>query len=728
MSRKTLIFFMAVLLAMFVAIGIAIAFLYSGTGARDQGREVSLKGASGCLAAIPSDAVLVACSSRMDRAFQGVLSSFALPDSLYAEIDKGGLASLKRCPVAVSLHYSGKLIPLYVFDMDGASENASGILVAKLESHGCKTLADGHYLLASESDALIKSASRHLDIKVSIVDAPGFADALDSVEGDVLLFVPALHSRRLLSAVGDRKLTRYSSFMERLADWTAFSVECGDDKPFSFAGSMIYDGEPDEFITALEDCTPSASHVSEVLPSYAVSFVSVPVSDNGKYVSAYKSFVDSRQNLHNLTSKQKALGASAGIMPEDFFKALDVKEVANASFKVDGKLEKVNLISISSKEAVLVFKGNEVTSFRGYVPAVHSWAYAGFAASVYGDMFALEDESCFTFVNGWIISGSRAAIEEYVVRKALDYNLSMYMADAGKSGLLTGGDALVLMYYSLTEDRDQVASILKTAAERKLSEAMDADLAPVVVTVGKAKGKITLQTDVHSLTLKKTKAPSFERDTTVVVPSGPFKVKNSHTGKMNTFYQNAQKSLCLRDENGKDLWGVPFGKNICGIAQNVDFYANGKLQIIFGAGSQVYVIDRLGRYVSGFPLDLGKEILIGPHLYDFSGAKKYNIMVLHKDNTIEMYNLKGRKPDAWKGIAPSETIKSLPEMLVVGGNNFWVVRTSMQTLIYPFYGGEPVTVLEGDSKIRPDSEVKVVDGTSVQVNCYNGKTRTVKIK
>ena len=132
--------------------------------------------------------------------------------------------------------------------------------------------------------------------------------------------------------------------------------------------------------------------------------------------------------------------------------------------------------------------------------------------------------------------------------------------------------------------------------------------------------------------------------------------------------------------------------------------------------------------MSGFPLNLGKEIILGPDVYDFSGARKYNIMVLHKDNTIEMYNLKGKKPDSWRSIAPEETIKSLPEKLIAGGKNFWVVRTSMQTLIYPFYGGEPLTVFEGDEKIRPDSEVKVLDNTSVQVNCYDGKSRTVKIR
>ena len=40
--------------------------------------------------------------------------------------------------------------------------------------------------------------------------------------------------------------------------------------------------------------------------------------------------------------------------------------------------------------------------------------------------------------------------------------------------------------------------------------------------------------------------------------------------------------------------------------------ANGKIQFCFCAGSSVYLIDRLGRFVSGFPVDLGKTVLLGP--------------------------------------------------------------------------------------------------------------------
>ena len=100
--------------------------------------------------------------------------------------------------------------------------------------------------------------------------------------------------------------------------------------------------------------------------------------------------------------------------------------------------------------------------------------------------------------------------------------------------------------------------------------------------------------------------------------------------------------------------------------------------------------------------------------------------MLHDDNTVEMYNLQGKKPAAWKGITADETIRNLPEPVKVDGSTWWVVRTSIQTLIYPFYGGDPVAVPEGDRMIRPDSEVVPVKG-GVRVTRYDGRTVTIQV-
>lgn len=708
MSRKSLILCLSVLAVLVVGIGVAVGFLYSGVDSDKSAKtsKVVSQDRYKLLTAVPSDAVLVACFSN-----RGMLES----------------------RMAVSMHYSGKLLPLYVYDAGKPSEIPSeqaSALIDSLVGRGMTAryaVADRSMVVASESEALVQSSLRHIDKSMSIMDAPGFADASSLVTGGDVVFVSNVHASYLLPAVFTKKYASYSGFASRLSDWTGLEISEGS-KSFSLDGSVVYDGDASEFMTVLQSSQPSVSALSSMIPSYTIFAATLPLGNFDGYVDAYESFLDSRQMLHKNNAAQKSLAGRAGISPYDLMVSIGVREVASVSFMAGGKLETVNLIRTGRDIPEVLFRGMEDFSKKSYVPAVHAWPYAGFAASIFGDIFSLADESCFTWMNGWVVSGSMNAVQEYVDGKVLEYTLAQYMSDASQSDLLAERKSSFVTYFSFSEDEKVLDNVFKTAfLEFAAPLYEDAEYSPFVLSVAPGKSAPAVSAKIQRLQLQKTKAPAFERDTTVVVPKGPFQVKNSGTGKMNNFYQNSHLSLCL-SENGKDLWGIPFKEPICGTAQNVDYYANGKLQIVFGAGSKIYMVDRLGRYVNGFPVDLGKGILIGPDVYDFNGTHKYNVMVLHRDNTLEMYNLKGEKPSSWKGIYPQETVKALPEKITVGGNSFWVVRTSIQTLIYPFYGGEVLTTFKGDQMIRPDSNVKVLDGTTVEVACYDGKVRTVKLK
>ena len=56
-----------------------------------------------------------------------------------------------------------------------------------------------------------------------------------------------------------------------------------------------------------------------------------------------------------------------------------------------------------------------------------------------------------------------------------------------------------------------------------------------------------------------------------------------------------------------------------------------------------------------------------------------------------------------------------------------MVRTASGTDIYPFLGGDPITDAKGDKAFRHDASLVVKDA-SVSGPCYDGKTRSVKIK
>ena len=688
---------------MVLGIGIAVAFLYSGTGQNGKERKVKVAATDRCLAlcAVPSDAILV---STYNKASKSYAEGVSMVESLH--------------------YYSGKLYRLNVCDF-GKAKEVQADAETKALSEGLYAATEGSLLLVSDSETLLKSSQRHIVKGVSVLDAAGFQTALSTVDGKNNVYIPNCHFGKLLPSLMPRPYSSYAGFLERLSQWCMFSLNNSKDVT-SLSGTLVHDTDASDFMNVFESMKPAVPEFSQMLPSYTLFAASMPMRDLNAYVNAYKSYLDSRQKMQIYLAAQNRLGLD--VSPVALLQNWDVREVAVASFKVSSSVETVNMIKVGNPVVAEIFAGTGLTSLKGYKPELHKWAYPSLLSSVFGDFYARNDESCFTYVDGWVVTGSQTAIEEYVSGRALEYDLRKYMSDAGQNDLLAQHSSVFVSYFSCTEDRNEMASIFKKNMLRDLQALCgDAEYCPLVLSVSGGKKNSTVKMDLHRLALKKTKAPAFERDTVVVVPKGPYDVKNSGTGKMNKFYQNSHNSLCL-SQDGKDLWGVPFSEPLCGRAGTVDYFANGKLQILFCASDKLYLIDRLGRYVTGFPLTLSKEVLLGPDIYDFNGTKKYNVMVLHKDNTIEMYNLKGQKPASWKGITAPETIKNLPERLVVGGNTFWVVRTSIQTLVYPFYGGEPLTAFTGNQMIRPDSQVKALDDSTVDFTCYDGKVRTLKIK
>ena len=84
----------------------------------------------------------------------------------------------------------------------------------------------------------------------------------------------------------------------------------------------------------------------------------------------------------------------------------------------------------------------------------------------------------------------------------------------------------------------------------------------------------------------------------------------SHVSQANEILiQDSLNDLSLVTMEGKVLWKIPVGDQITSDIEQIDFYANGKLQYLFATHDAIHIIDRLGNYVPRYPLYLkGKDI------------------------------------------------------------------------------------------------------------------------
>ena len=111
---------------------------------------------------------------------------------------------------------------------------------------------------------------------------------------------------------------------------------------------------------------------------------------------------------------------------------------------------------------------------------------------------------------------------------------------------------------------------------------------------------------------------------------------------------------------------------------------------------------------------------MGPQVYDFESNKNYTLVVLHKDNTIAQYTIDGTKVVGWKDISINETIVALPELLQVGSQNYWIVRTSKRALIFNSKG-EVAAKFEGKKSLKKDFVPQVISSKDVLVTTFDGK-------
>ena len=679
-------------------IAFALSKLYSKPSSS---RPASVSEDWDVLRAVPSDAVAVFVfdGSRSARNLIADSTGFLRP-ILAAENPAvmDYLSAVGANRTAVALQSSGALVPLILTKTDKADSALLASYTEAAAAAGLKTQVKENFLIASRSETFVGASARHLEEGMSVLN-PSVTEFTSQVRGPMVVFLSHSHAGKLLQQYSTPKYRKQSAFVKSLAPWSAFSAEVLKDGGIVLKGASNKGESAASWFAAYAAAPAGETLFPEALPYNVGSVLAMPVAET--FLQSRRTFED---GLGRLSRLDKALKDKKGrsLTPEEWLRSLQMKEIVRADFRSDdGVLH----------QALLVRSAKDLKLDKNLYPGVLGLAF--------GEPFQIVDTTAKSLNSRWTLFSDKPGADAF---SAGEYTLKERLQDAG----ISAPDGFTA-YASFTDAPEIVDDLFSAPLAKSVKDyASGSGYVPGFASADLSGELPGFNVTLDRRALRGTKVQVMERDTTVDVPTGLFPVKNFQTGKTNYLYQNSHGSICLNDENGKGVWGAPFKEKLCGRVQNIDYFNNGKIQFLFAAGTKLYCIDRLGHWVNGFPVDLKKDILLGPDIYDFTGAGGYTVTVLHKDNTLERYNLHGAKPDGWQGIKGPETIKNLPELLEIQDRKYWIVRTSVQTLIYPFTGGEPVVKGEGTKMIKPDSAI-TPSGKSIKADCYDGKTRDFKL-
>lgn len=707
MGKRSTIIAITAIAILLGCIAFAVTRLYRPASGGGTDHPASTPVSWSVLSAVPSDAVAVLVFDGSARASRIIADSTGILRGIVASDNPAFmhfLQSLGNRRIAVSLHNSGSLVPLVAAE----ASPADSALAPQAAKAGLKTMSKDGFFLASRSETFLNSSARHLDEDKSILGAKGLTELIEKASGPAVMLVSHSHAGKLLQVYAGKPMHSYTSFVKDLTAWSAWMIQDGADDGILVKGITLPGEGVSSYFADFALSPSSVPSYPEVLPYFTSSAISVPVADADAYIEGRRSFEDGRGRRVRF---DKFLTTRAGrpLTPTEWLRSIQPREVVKAVFTDPDGVDRSAVLVRSGKDLKL---GREASN-----------PYRGCLGQFFGEAFDIVDTSCASIGEKWTVYADLPTVRAFQDKEFLKYSLKDRLQDASVN-LPSGFNS----YLSLS-DAPLVAGNLfsKAISTPVLEYVKGSGYAPAFAALDLSSEFPSFRIQLDKRALKGTKVQVLERDTTVVIPTGLFPVTNYQSGKTNYLYQNSHLSICLNDENGKGVWGIPFKEPICGRVQDIDYYNNKKIQFLFAAGSKLYALDRLGHWVNGFPVELGKPILLGPDAYDFTGAGGYTVMVLHKDNTLERYNLHGVKPEGWKGINAPEKVKNLPELIESGEKRYWAVRTSVRTLIYPFEGGEPLTKDEGGKMLKPDTPLTPTS-KGVSAECYDGKTRDIKLK
>lgn len=182
------------------------------------------------------------------------------------------------------------------------------------------------------------------------------------------------------------------------------------------------------------------------------------------------------------------------------------------------------------------------------------------------------------------------------------------------------------------------------------------------------------------------KGPSKEQlwatELDAALSRGPFMVKNHNSGAREIFVQDSKNNIYLVDRNGKILWKKSIDGQIMGDeVYQIDYYKNGKLQMVFNTEANIYIVDRESNNVAGFPLKLPVNASNPILVTNYDNKHVYRYFMAGRNRIYGFYQ-SGKPLPGWSPKPRAGTITQVMDYCQIKGVDYIIAVNEEGELFY----------------------------------------------
>ena len=452
----------------------------------------------------------------------------------------------------------------------------------------------------------------------------------------------------------------FSKRLKQLGDWGEFDFSC-DDNNLIFNGFSTYKSADYWQIFAHQETQKMT--IQHVIPAKSEGFVCFSISKNDLFRKDYENYLQQIETYTTYLEWQKSVNKK-GV--DDLIETFDLLVDGEIAFRYDDLSTSTDesLLFIQTKSASLTqeamfkmlrkyaqAKGNNVDQYKKNIALdsdtrfdLYTFPFDDAFAFLFGDIFLDFKAKYFCIYDNYLLFGTDAdAIEQAILANILKQTMAN---DVLFSDIFSSFSVKNSLFYF-----EKTANIIPTIQKNtSLEFCKEAGIkednlhhfyacAYQMVTSDKYVYNSILLNYNANLKDKPQTVWSSQLDAPVI--GKPTFVKNHYTQEIEICVQDANHNLYLISPSGRIIWKKPIGEAIISEIQQIDYYKNDKLQLLFNTASKLWLLDRDGNYVERYPILLASKASTGLSLFDYENNRNYRIFVPTEDRHILLFTKEG---------------------------------------------------------------------------------------
>lgn len=197
---------------------------------------------------------------------------------------------------------------------------------------------------------------------------------------------------------------------------------------------------------------------------------------------------------------------------------------------------------------------------------------------------------------------------------------------------------------------------------------------------------------------------------------GPKAIKNFNDNTEDLVIQDKNHVLYVINSAGEQVYSQPLSGPLVSEAFQIDYFKNGKLQLLLATADQLYAIDRLGDPLPGFPQSLPGEKISQLNLLDYDQSREYRYFIGTEKGNLWLLDKSGKPLEGWSPLALGEQIIGTPFHVRLPGKGDFMVALGKSG---------KVSLFNRKGESQPGSPVQLPKGINSPMTVNRSATPTL---